>query len=377
MTPGTSGGAEPFTLGVEEEYQLIDPHTRNLRASGGRVLHGAQRALGEEVQPELRLSQIETATPVCNTLAEVRRELSRLRGGVIAAAAVEGSRVVAAGTHPFAVAHEQPLTPKERYRGIARTYRHLADELVIFGCHVHVGIADREMAIRVMNRARVWLAPLLALAANSPFWAGADTGYASYRTELWVRWPLAGPPQPFESRADYDALIRTLVATDTIVEATHVYWDIRPSERFETLEFRATDVCATVDEAVMVAGLTRALVHACYGKAQRDEPFPAVRPEILRAAHWRAARDGLDGQLVDVAGGRAVPAADLIDTLLRFVRPSLEEFGEWGEVSSLVHHTLHHGTGASRQRAAHRRAERWEDVVDLLVEETARGADPA
>jgi carboxylate-amine ligase len=370
--PGDGGGAA-FTLGVEEEYQLIDPATRNLRASAAGVLAAAQPVLGEAVQPELRLSQIEIATPVCQTLAEVRRELLRLRGAVIAAAAREGSRVASAGTHPFAAPPAQPITPEARYQGIARTYRQLADELVIFGCHVHVGIADLELAIATMNRARVWLAPLVALAASSPFWNGADTGYASYRTELWGRWPLAGPPHAFASRAEYDAVVRALVATETITEATQLYWDIRPSARFPTLEFRATDACPTVDEAVLVAGLTRALARTCYEAARRGAPFPDPRPELLRAAHWRAARDGLEGTLVDPATGRPVPAPDLIGRFLDFVRAALEDLGEWEEVAALVQATLRGGNGASRQRTVYRRAGRWEEVVDLLVAETARG----
>ena len=373
LEPAGGAAAAAFTLGVEEEYQLIDPATRNLRASAAGVLAAARPALGEAVQPELRLSQIEVATPVCRTLADVRRELRRLRGAVIAAAAREGSRVASAGTHPFAAAPAQPITPEARYRHIARAYRELADELVIFGCHVHVGIADPELAIATMNRARAWLAPLVALAASSPFWNGADTGYASYRTELWGRWPLAGPPQAFADRAEYDALVRALVATGTIAEPTQLYWDIRPSARFPTLEFRAADACATVDEAVLVAGLTRALARTCYEAARRGAPLPAPRPELVRAAQWRAARDGLEGMLVDPVAGRAVPAPELVDALLRFVRPALEDLGEWDEVAALAHATLAGGNGATRQRTVYRRAGRPEDVVDLLIAETARG----
>ena len=365
--------AENFTIGVEEEYQIINPATRELSSRVQHILPIAQKALGEEVQPEAQLSQIEIGTPVCRTLTEVRLELARLRREVIVAAAKDGNHIAAAGTHPFSSWEQQQITPKERYQGLMRDYQQLTRELMIFGCHVHVGISDRSAAIRVINRARVWLAPLLALAASSPFWLGTDTGYASYRTEIWSRWPISGPPLLFESEAEYEALVEALVATGSVAEATKIYWDVRLSERFKTVEFRVTDVCMTVDEAVMIAGLTRAVVRTCYDGAMRDEPFPTARPELVRAAHWRAARYGLDTELIDIGALAAVPAPELVEKFLAFVRPSLEEFGEWDEVSSIVRETMQRGTGATRQREAYKRAGRWEDVVDLVVRETAKG----
>jgi carboxylate-amine ligase len=364
---------QDFTLGVEEEYQIINPETRALRSRAQRVLKAAQQTLGDEVQPELHQSQIETATPICQTLSEVRAELARLRGEIIAAAQAGGDTIAAAGTHPFSHWEEQRITPKPRYQGLVHDFQQLAREQVIFGCHVHVGLADPEDGVAVINRARVWLAPILALAANSPFWQGDDTGYASFRTELWGRWPMAGPPQLFADRAEYDRLIGALVATGSIEDVTKVYWDIRLPEKVPTVEFRIADVCQTIDEAVMVAGLARALARTCREQARRNEPFPAARPELLRAAHWRAARFGLDADLIDPYGERAVPAADLVEALLAFVRPSLEEFDDWDEVSALVRDTLGRGNGATRQRRAFERAGRMEDVVDAIVAETARG----
>ncbi|HZB45301.1 MAG TPA: carboxylate-amine ligase [Pyrinomonadaceae bacterium] len=366
---------EDFTLGVEEEYQIIHPETRELRSRAARILLKAEEAVGQQVQSELYLSQIEIGTRVCSTLVDVRAELVRLRREVIAAAARDGSSISAAGTHPFSHWEGQLLTPKDRYRSIAEDYQQLAREQLIFGCHVHVGISDREAAIQVMNRARGWLAPLLALSANSPFWLGADTGYASFRTEIWRRWPMAGTPQVFGSRSEYDALVETLVATGSISDATKIYWDVRPSARFETLEFRVTDVCLTVDEAVMMAGLVRALARTCFAQAARYEPTRHPRPEVLRAAKWRAARYGLTAELIDVEEGCAVPARRMIGKMLTFLRPSLEELGEWEEVSDLVSETLGRGTGSQRQREAYARAGRLEDVVDLIVSETAKGVD--
>lgn len=368
-----SNSTEQFTVGVEEEYQIINSQTRELHSRQERILNGAQDALGEHVTPELYLSQIEIGTPICLNLREVRGELVRLRREVIASAEREGNRIAAAGTHPFSHWEDQQLTPKARYVGIAQDYQQLAREQLIFGCHVHIGILDREVAIQVMNRARAWLAPMLALAANSPFWLGADTGYASFRTEIWRRWPMAGTPQVFSSRAEYDRLVEALVQTESISDATKIYWDARPSARFETVEFRVTDVCMTIDEAVMIAGLARSLAQTCYGQAVRDEEVRHARPELLRAAKWRAARYGLDADLIDIEGERAVPAAELVEKFLAYLRPALEENGEWDEISTLVRETLGRGTGASRQREAYLRSGHLEDVIDLIVNETASG----
>ena len=368
--------AEEYTLGVEEEYQIVDPETRGLSPAGEAVLERAQQSLGEQAAPELRTSQIEVMTPVCSTLAEVRAELQRLRRGVIEAAGEEGARIAAASTHPFSSWREQPITPKERYRKIVERERQVAEEQVVFGFHVHVGLGDREAAVQVMNRARMWLAPMLALSANSPFWLGEDTGYASYRTQVWSRLPTAGPPAPFSTRSEHDALVKALVETGSALDVASVYWDIRLPERLRTVEIRVADVCSRVDEAVMLAGLARALVRTCRERAEREEPYLSPRPELLRAAHWLASRHGLDAELADVEAGRAVPAREVIENLLAFARPALEEHGDWEEVSALVSETLEGGNGARLQRRAYERAGRLEDVVDMLVEETARGMDP-
>jgi carboxylate-amine ligase len=365
--------SEVYTFGVEEEYQIIDPTTRELSGHGESVLRRAQRALGDkEVVPELHTSQIEVLTPVCLTLSEVRAELSRLRRSVIEAAAEEGLRIAAASTHPFSRWQEQPVTPRERYLEIVERERQLAEEQVVFGFHVHVGLSDREAAIQVINHLRVWLAPLLALSANSPFWLGEDTGYASYRTQIWGRLPTAGPPGLFSSLAEHDALVRTLVRTGGVMERTQVYWDLRLPEKIETVEIRVADVCSRVDEAVMLAGLSRALVRTCHERARGGEPYPEARLELLRAANWVASRHGLDADLVDVEASRAAPAREVIWKMLDFARPALEEHGEWEEISALVSETLEQGNGARRQRRAYESAGLLEDVVDMLIEETAQ-----
>jgi carboxylate-amine ligase len=362
----------PLTLGVEEEYQLVDPATRELRPVAGRVLPAAEPELGDRAQPELYRSQVEMNTPVCATLAEVRDAVGRGRRAMAEAAGREGLRLAAAATHPFSHWRDQAVTDKTRYRNLAEDYRQVFREQVVFGCHVHVGIEDREAAVQTMNRVRPWLPVLLALSANSPYWLGADTGYASYRTEVWNRWPMAGLPQHFASRAEYDRLVETLIATGSVREPTKLYWDVRPSARQETLEFRVADVCMDVDEAVMVAGLARALALVCHDAAVRGDPDPAPRPELLRAAKWRAARHGLDADLVDAAGGRALPAAEMVRLFLDHVRPGLEAGGDLEEVTELVEATVARGTGAARQRAVFAHTGRLETVVDLVVEATAR-----
>jgi carboxylate-amine ligase len=359
-----------FSLGVEEEFQLVDAETGELRPHVDAVLPEARESLGEEVQPELQRSMIEIDTPVCSDLDEVRRELVRLRREVATAAEATGCRIAALGTHPNARWEEQEITGKARYERMAAAYRRLAWDQLICGCHVHVGIADRELAIAALTRLRPWLAPLLALSANSPFWESVDTGYASYRTELWARWPTAGPPGEFASRAEYDALVDALLASGTIRDAGMVYFDVRPSQRFETLEVRVADVGLTVDHAVLLGGLVRALVRTAAEAAQEERPFPRWRPELVRGAHWRAARWGMTAELVSPVTGRPAPARDVVEQLLEHVRPALEASGDLEEVIALVDQVHTEGTGAERQRAAYARRWTFDDVIAMAVEAT-------
>ena len=363
-----------FTLGVEEEYQIVDPETRELKGKAKQVVAAAQEATNENlVQFEMHRCQIETATSICQTLADVRREVSHARHTVITAAEKQGSAIAASGTHPFSRWQDQKITPKERYRKLAADLKQTIRELIIFGCHVHVGFSDRQAAVEVMNRARIWLAPLLALSANSPFWLGQDTGYVSYRAQMWSRLPTAGPPPILQDYEDHQSLVHTLVNIGAASDPTKIYWDIRLSERFPTIEFRVADVCLTVDETVMIAGLVRAIAQTCHQQMQDQQPYPTPRSEVLRAAQWHAARYGLDADLVDLHRHRLVPAPDLIEAMLNRLRPALEAQGDWDEVSTLVSNTLRKGNGAQRQRAVYQQTGRYEDVVDLIVSQTAQG----
>ena len=367
---------EEFTLGIEEEYQIVDPQTRELSGRAGQIIPTAAAKLGKDtVQPEIHRSQVEIATSVCFTLKEARTELGRCRGTVIEAAAKDGKAIAAAGTHPFSDWKQQAITPKKRYLGIEKVLQQAIRELVIFGCHVHVGLEDRNVAIGVVNRARNYLSILLALSANSPFWLGEETGYASYRTELWYQVPLAGPPAVFENLDQYQDLVQALTTIGAIADATKIYWDIRLSEKFPTVEFRIADVCMTMDETIMLAGLVRGLTRTCYLETIGNQPFTPVRYELLRAAHWQAARYGLQGNLIDVVKQRSVPASELVHSFLDYLRPALKEFGDWEEVSSLVEKTLVSGNGAARQSQVYQRQNSYKDVVDYVVAQTSEGIE--
>jgi carboxylate-amine ligase len=358
-----------FTIGVEEEFLVVDGTTGAVRPDGRDMLPAARDRLGDDVSLELHPSQLETNTPVAATLDEVRRALLHLRSELGAAVAGSGCRLAATGTHPFSAWTDDPDVSPE-YEIVEREYQQLAREQLICGLHVHVGVEDPELAITVVNRVGPWLAPIVALAANSPFWGGRDTGYASYRTELWRRWPMAGIPAPFADRADYEAVVEALFRTGSIDDHARIYWDVRPSAKFPTVEFRVADVGLTVDDSVMVAGLVRALAVTAAG----DDATPRVRPELLRAATWRAARYGVSGDLVDVVAETAVPARQLIDRFLERLRPALVDAGDWDEVSDLVRRVLVEGTGADRQRRVWAATGNPAAVVDFVVKETLPAA---
>ncbi len=365
-------GGGPMTVGVEEEYQLVDPETRALVAVAPRIVLRAE-ALDLDVMEELHSSQIEVGTRVCSSLSEVRAEITAARRSVNEMAAARGARLVAGGTHPFSRWEHQPVTETPRYEKLEESYQQIARETVIFGSHVHIGIDDPEALIGVMNRARLWIPVLLAIAANSPFWGGSDTGYSSFRAEIARRWPQSDLPHHFDSHAEYDKLIDDLVAGGSVPDASQIYWDIRPSMSYDTLEFRATDVPPSIDETVMVAGLVRALGVTCLDEIEQGAAASKPRPELLQAAKWRAGRDGLRGELIDIRTGRAKPAAELVGDLLEYVRPALEGLGDFNEVCVLVAETLRRGNGADRQRAIYERTGSLEAVVDALAAETCAG----
>lgn len=365
--------ATTYTLGIEEEYQIIDADTGELVPGAQHLLADAEAEMGTTVQRELKDSQIEIASDVCMSLADVRAAIVRSRSILLEHAAHQNAFIAAAGTHPFSDWHRQTTTPKPTYHILMADYQQLAREQLIFGCHVHVGLEDRDEAVQVMNRARQWLSPLVALSASSPFWQGDDTGYASFRTALWSRWPMSGPPPIVRSYAEYRQLVDTIISTGSVKDAGRIYWDIRLSASHETIEFRVMDVCHTTDEAVMVAALVRALVRTCHEEVLRGAPFEPTPTEVLRSAAWRAARYGLGGELFDVRAGELVPVRKLMERFLNYLRDALEAEGDWEEVAHRVEETIRRGNGAERQRAAYQRSGRMEDVIDLIRRETAAG----
>jgi carboxylate-amine ligase len=352
------------TFGVEEEFLLVDPDTGEPVARNEAVAgHAAKR--GVDLQLELTSCQVETTTDVADTSDQLRAELTRLRRIAADAAESDGARLLAIGLPPT-VPREFPITDNPRYRDIAERFGMIAHEQGICGCHVHVAVPDREAAIRVGNRLRPWLPLLLALTANSAVYRNADTGYASWRSILWQRWPSAGPPPHFESADEYDAVVRMLIDSGAMRDDGMVYWDVRPSANFPTVEVRVADVPATVAETVLMATLIRACVMTALDAERRGESSAPLAPHALRAAYWKSARDGLDGQAIDLTESHAsVPAVDLLDRLVDHLRPALEALGEHDTVRDELARIAERGNGAMRQQRAWRRRH---DVADVLAE---------
>ena len=351
------------TLGVEEEFLLVDPGSGAPVARNREVAeHAAQQ--GVDLQLELTSCQVETATDVAHTTDELRDQLLHLRRTAAGAADRAGARLLAVGLPPT-LPREFPITDKPRYRDIGDRFGMIAHEQGICGCHVHVAVPDRDAAVAVANRLRPWLPMLLALTANSAIYRTADTGHSSWRSVLWARWPSAGPPPHFGSAEEYDAAVQMLVQTDVIRDDGMVYWDVRPSADFPTVEVRVADVPATVAETVLFAALVRGAVMTALADEARGEPMPTPAPWALKAAYWKAARDGLDGVGVDLAGQTAVPVRTQLDRLVERVRPALEAAGDHRFVVDGLAAVAERGNGAMRQRQAWRRRH---DVADVLAE---------
>jgi len=344
-----------LTIGVEEEYLLLDPGS-GLPVAGSVRVRTAARLMASvasrEVEPELLQAQVEIGTPVCESLQQVGDNLTRLRGAVRAAAAQFGSTVAACGAAPARGVLPVPVTAEERYRAISEDAPQLVDEQLINGMHVHVGIPDADAAVGVLNRIRPWLPVLVALGANSPLWDGGDTGFASWRTLVFGRWPVSGPPPAFADAADYRARTRALLDAGTIMDLGQLYWQARLSERYPTIEIRALDVQLEITDAVTLAGIVRALV----GRALHDHRSGTARPEapgeLVRAATWQAARHGLDGDLVDPLTDRPRSARQVVGTLMEYLAPELRESGDQRRVAWGVARLLRQGNGAQRQRRA-------------------------
>jgi glutamate---cysteine ligase / carboxylate-amine ligase len=329
------------------EGETVEEHDRAERADDAAGQEGGAPG-GPRLVPELKEQQIELGTRVCATLAEVAGELRHWRSRADAAAATVGARVAALASSPVPV---QPVpTSGRRYAEMAETFGLTAAEVLTCGCHVHVSVADDEEGVAVLDRIRSWLPVLTALTANSPFWSGRDTGYASFRSQVWNRWPSAGPTALFGSPAGYHQLIDDLLGTGTVLDSGMVYFDARLSATWPTVEVRVADVALRVQDAVLLAGLARGLVETAARDWQAGRPAPDVRAELLRVAAWRAGRSGLSGDLVHPRTGRPAPAAEVVTALVDHVRPALADGGELGLVERGVAEVLRRGTGADLQR---------------------------
>ncbi|GAB2755997.1 carboxylate-amine ligase [Streptomyces bullii] len=357
-------------IGAEEEFHVLD-------VESGRLVPRARAVLDRLDRPgftaELQQSAVETNSQVHDTLDDLYADLAGARRRLDTAASSLGLAVVAAGTVPLARISSRDITADSRYKHLADEYRKVAHEQLVCSAQVHVDVPDRDTAVRAMCLVSPWLPPLLALSASSPFWLGADTGYASWRTMLWQRWPTAGPAGCHASAREYDAAVEELIGSGVISDAGMVYHDVRPSAHQRTLELRVCDACPRVETVVLVAGLFRALVRdACARLADGDGPVCDGRHDWLRAATWRAARSGLEEHLVDPETRRAAPAPEVLRRMRDRLRPALEASGDWHTVHALLEEALQAGSAALRLR----RAAAAEDLlasVDLMVDETRGG----
>ncbi len=376
-----SSESPPFTLGVEEEYLLIDKETRALVIEPPKSLIGeCEEIVGNQVTSELLRSQIEVGTKVCQTVQEVRIDLARLRGVVIEVAARHGLAPIAASTHPFSHWTEQKQTEKERYEALTTEMQAAARRLVICGMHVHVGIDDDSLRIDLMNQMGYFLPHLLALSCSSPFWAGEDTGLKSYRLTIFDALPRTGLPERFQSFAEYRRHVDILINAGLIEDSSKIWWDLRPSNRYPTLETRIMDVCTRIDDAIALTAMLVCIMRMLYRLRLANQRWRIYTPMLIRENRWRAMRYSFDEGLIDFAKGKLVPFEELIDEVLYLVAEDAEALGCVEEIAS-VRTILQRGTSAHRQRKTYELAEAagcsreecLRKVVDQLVKDTATG----
>ena len=361
-------------MGVEEELLLVDARQHRAAAVADQVVTHAQRAdPGAEppVEHELKQEQVEIGSGVGTSMPALQAELVRLRRAAAQSAEAAGSTIVAIATNPW---HNRPkVTAAPRYERMTQEFGLLARQQLACGQHVHVGVESRAEGVAVLDRLRGWLPVLTALSGNSPFWQGEDTGYQSFRSVLWGRWPTAGPADAFGSEAGYDAVVTELLESGTILDAGMIYFDARLSARYPTVEIRVADVCTDVRDSVLLAALARALVETMAGRWRAGEPVPAIRTSLLRVAAWRAARSGLSAELVDPRTGKPVPAWQLVSELVEQLGPVLRGCGDDQLVAEGLARLRAHGTGADHQRRAFAASSSFSDVMADAAARTLEG----
>jgi glutamate---cysteine ligase / carboxylate-amine ligase len=364
--------AHRFTIGVEEEFQIIDPATCELRSHVMQLVSAASPDIVEQVKNEMHQSIVETGTNICQNVGELRIEMHRTRGELVAAAERAELQVAAAGTHPFSSWIDQVISPGERYQNIIEELQQLARSLLIFGMHVHVAMPDKQSTIDMMNMVRYFLPHLLALSTSSPFWMGRNTGLKSFRTTVFRRFPRTGVPEQFESWSAYENFVNLLVKLHCIDNGKKIWWDVRPHPTFGTLEFRMCDVATKVEEAVAIAALTQAIVVKLYKLHTSNQSWRLYRRALIEENKWRAARYGIEGKLIDFGKEEEVPMRSLIPELLELVDDVLDELGSRSAVE-YVHTILNEGTSAERQLRVYQETGDLKAVVRHLVAETRAG----
>src|SRR6058998_2811141 len=355
-----------FTLGIEEEFAIIDPETRELRSHIHEILEGGKIVLKEQIKPEMHQSVVELGTEICESIDSARKHVVELRSKLAELAGRSGLKIASVGTHPFSHWHDQLITQGERYQEIVRDMQLLARANLIFGLHVHVGIPDRETAIHVMNQARYFLPHIYALSANSPFWVGHDTGLKGYRLKVFERFPRTGIPDSFESLSEYTDYCNLLVKTGCIDNAKKIWWDIRLHPFFDTLEVRVCDAQSRVDDTLAIAALIQAVIAKLHKLLHQNITFRIYRRRLLDENRWRAARYGIDGKLIDFGREAEVDERSLLRELLEFVSTEVKEFGTRREMTH-IERIMSEGTGADRQLAIWKQTQDMKAVVDHIV----------
>ena len=376
LTPALDAAMKPtFTLGIEEEYQTVDPDSRDLRSHiHAEIIEKGKLILQERVKAEMHQSVVEVGTSVCANIKEAREELKKLRWHMIRLSRENGLRLASAATHPFADWRSQEVTPDERYLNIVQDMQLVARANLIFGLHVHVGIEDREILIHMMNHARYFVPHLLALSANSPFWRGINTGLHSYRCKVFDKFPRTNLPDYFPSWGEYENYVKLLVKTNSIDNAKKIWWDMRPHPFFNTLEFRVCDLPMRLDETIALAALIQATVAKLYKLHTQNQGFRMYRKSLLMENKWRAARYGINGKLIDFGKQTEMPERELIEEYLDFDDDVLDELDCRAEVE-YIREIMKMGTGADRQLNVYRKTGDLKAVVDYIIEETEVGVN--
>jgi carboxylate-amine ligase len=369
--------AHRFTIGVEEEFQIIDPESLELRSHVVQLLSSAAaRGVGDLVKQEMHQSIVETGTKICENVSELRLEMHRTRSELVMAAESTGLRVAAAGTHPFSSWIDQVISPGERYQNIVEEMGQLARSLLIFGMHIHIAMPDKQTTIDMMNMVRYFLPHLLALSTSSPFWMGRNTGLKSFRTTVFRRFPRTGIPEVFESWSEYENFINLLVKLNCIDTGKKIWWDVRPHPTYGTLEFRMFDTATRVEEAVAIAALTQAIVVKLHRLYTHNQSWRIYRRALIEENKWRAARYGIEGKLIDFGREAEVPMRDLMLELMELIDDVVDDLGSRSAVE-YIHTILNEGTSAERQLRVYQQTGDLKDVVRHLVMETRASVQDA